>query len=81
MKKILYISSILLFYTYTGCNKSSGSLSTTQNNHLINNVNNDTVYFYLTDTLGNIQTQFELEKDIIFNFGVINHLDTDLTFT
>jgi hypothetical protein len=81
MKKILYISSILLIYTYTSCNISSDILNNTQNNHLINNANNDTVYFYLSDTVGNMQTKFELEEDIIFNFGVINNSDTNMTFT
>ena len=38
-------------------------------------------YFNVSDSLGNIKTEFQLDQDIIFNFGVINNRDAALPYT
>ena len=78
MTKYLYTLSILLICFQIGCKRSTEPIVGIKDTHT---TKNNTVYFYLSDTLGNYKTQFQTEEDIIFNFGVINNLDTVVTFT
>lgn len=41
----------------------------------------NTVYFYLSDSLGDIKTNFQVNQDVFFNFGIINNQDTVLYYT
>jgi hypothetical protein len=38
-------------------------------------------YFNVSDSLGNIKTEFQLDQDIVLNFGVINNRDATLSYT
>ena len=81
MTKYLCILSAFLICLFMGCKRSSDSINDIQNVNTFTQTKNDTAYFYLSDTLGNIQTHFQIGEDIIFNLGIINNQDTVLTFT
>lgn len=42
---------------------------------------NNTAYFYLSDSLQNKQTKFDLNQDVFFHFGIVNNQDSALNFT
>jgi hypothetical protein len=77
MKKYLFILLILVFCLYTGCERSTDYIGNTKNIQTIN----DNVYYYLSDSIGSIQTQFLVGQDIFFNFGIINKQDSVLNYT
>jgi hypothetical protein len=80
MRMLLTFLSFFIFLIK--CEKSTDSLTTSQNNTKGNTNNSDDfVYFYLSDSLGNIKTQFPLHQDIIFHFGIINNRDSTLHYT
>ena len=80
MGKYLFFLSIIVFLL--GCEKSTDYLKGIKGNTNGNTNNSDDfVYFYLSDSLGNIQTQFNLYQDIFFHFGIINNQDSSLDYT
>ncbi len=70
MKKYLYIFSLLILYLFClNCQEETDF------------PNNNTVYFYLSDSLENIKTNFYVNQDVFFHFGIINNQDSVLYYT
>ena len=77
MNKLLFLLIIFISCFSTSCKKTTDSVVNTSNNQPIVNE----VYYFLSDSNGNVQSQFTVGQDIFFNFGIINKQDTAITYS
>lgn len=75
MKKCLFILSLTLLCLFClSCKNVIDSPDSISNK-------NNMAYFYLSDSLQNIKTKFDLNQDVFFHFGIVNNQNSALHFT
>ena len=78
----IYLCFSIIIILLTGCEKSLDFITNSNGNRNENTAHSDDfIYFYLSDSLGNVKTHFDLNQDILFHFSLINTKDSTITYT
>lgn len=65
------------FLLFTACNKSIDPINFPKDRP----ITRDNVFFYLSDSTGNMTKEFLVGEDIFFHFGIINNRDSAMSYT